>query len=192
MKTRRIQNNKWGAVAVEFAMTLPILLLLVFAGVELGRTSMLRHTADHAAYLAARDAIVPGADAASVRQKAIDHLEIHGVSDYVVTVTPNNIEAATSKVNVEVSFPISSNSIVIPEYFTGQVNGKCLLVTERPPAEMAVSIPSPPPPPAPPVVTIPNWDDDDDDDDVPYVPSPSPSPSPSPTPAPAPPPPPSL
>lgn len=144
------KQTRQGAATVEFAVTVPILLLIVFCGIELGRTSMLRHTADHAAYLAAREAIVPGADIDLVRQRAIDHLDAHGINDYVVTVSPDTITTDTTLVDVTVSFPAESNSFVIPDHYGGQLLGNCKLITERSPTTIAASLPEPPPPPAPP------------------------------------------
>ena len=65
MKTRRTNKPvthqpRLGATAVEFALTLPILFLLLFACYEMGRANMLAHATESAAYEAARVGIVPG------------------------------------------------------------------------------------------------------------------------------------
>lgn len=146
----RFPGRRQGATSVEFAMTIPILLLIVFGGIEFGRASMLRHTADHAAYVAARHAITPGASVDDVRQQAADHLDAHGVSDYVITVSPDPITYDTTLVEVSVSFPASSNSFVVPDYLSGDIHGNCEMITERPPIILANALPEPPPPPAPP------------------------------------------
>ena len=56
-RTNRIRRfpGRRGAAAVEFAMTVPILFMLLFAALELGRMNMIRQTANNAAYEAARD-----------------------------------------------------------------------------------------------------------------------------------------
>ena len=65
-------RQRHGAATVEFAVVLPLLVLLVFGSVELTRGLMLRHSADNAAYEAARTAIVPGATAEEAITRATE------------------------------------------------------------------------------------------------------------------------
>ena len=62
-RTNRVGRfpGRRGAAAVEFAVTAPILFMLLFGALELGRMNMIRQTANNAAYEAARTCIVPGA-----------------------------------------------------------------------------------------------------------------------------------
>lgn len=138
--------SRSGAMIVDFAVTIPVLVLIVFAGIELGRGSMLRHTADHAAYVAARKAIIPGATAAETIEAGEDHLERIGIKDVVVSLSPTTITESTNLVEVQVSFPVASNSFVAPAFLTGTVSGRCRLLTERPPMTMSANLPKPPPP----------------------------------------------
>ena len=191
-----INSNRHGATVVEFALVLPILLLFVFGGVELSRLAMLRHTANHAAYAATRKAIVPGANVANVIQKAEDHLAMIGISNASVTVNPSVITESTSIVEVEVTFPIADNSLVVPEFVSGTVTGKSAMMTERSKASMSGSLPAPPPPPPPPTPPTPPTPPAPTPPPVSPVPSPvipvpsPPSPPPPSTPTPPSPPPP--
>ncbi len=72
---RRIRR---GAAAVEFAITAPIFFLFLLAAFEFGWTNVMRHTADNAAYEAARTIIVPGATADEAKKKAKSLLKIVG------------------------------------------------------------------------------------------------------------------
>lgn len=177
-------SRRHGTTAVEFAVVLPVLVLLIFGGIELSRVSMLRHTANRAAYLAARDAMVPGADVAQVIQNAQDHLDAIGVEQAVITVNPSTIDDDTESVEVNVTFPVAGNSLVVPQFASGDVVGRARLMTERTGSQMATSLPAPPPPPAPPSPPP----------SSPATPTPPPAipPTPSPTPPPPPPPPPML
>ena len=60
---------------MEFAITAPIFFLFLLAAFEFGWLNVMRHTADNAAYEAARTAIVPGATAAEALAKATSLLE---------------------------------------------------------------------------------------------------------------------
>ena len=59
-----------GAAAVEFAITAPIFILFLLSAFEFGWLNVMRHTADNAAYEAARAAMVPGATTADATGRA--------------------------------------------------------------------------------------------------------------------------
>ena len=94
---------------------------------------MLRHTADNAAYEAARRAMVPGATAAEAKSKANAILNIVGTRNAVVTVSPAVINNATDKVTVTIDVPMKNNALVVPK-FTGKttLHSAATLRTERP------------------------------------------------------------
>ena len=172
------QLTRCGATTVEFAIASVALFMMVFGIVECTRISMLRHSADHAAYNAARKAMVVGANPAEIRQTALDHLAVLGVNSAVVTVSPASITDSTPEVEVTVSIPVASNSLVIPKFVSGSLIGSSKLVTERAPMQMSMSMPTPPPPPPPPTSPPPS--------------SPPPPPGPPSPPPPPPPPPPTI
>ena len=58
------EASRKGAQVVEFALTVPILFMLVMAGIEFYRISMLRQFAENVSYEAARNIIVPGSKVA--------------------------------------------------------------------------------------------------------------------------------
>ena len=177
------RSPRKGAATVEFAFAFTILVLLIFAGIEITRVSSLRHTVDHAAYLAARVAIVPGVDAAEVIARAEAHLGAVGIVGASVSVTPAVIEDDTTVVEVQVTMPIAANSFITPQFVTGNLIGRSALMTERSPMQMSANLPEPPPPPPPPPSDPedpppPGDDDDDDDDGGPADPPPPPPPPP--------------
>ncbi|KAA1259113.1 TadE-like protein [Rubripirellula obstinata] len=189
--------NRRGAATVEFAMVSIVLVLLIFGGIEMTRVSMLRHTVDHAAYAAARNAIIPGAKAADVIATAEEHLNNIGLAGATVTVNPAVIDDDSSVVEVQVRLPISENSFFTPEYLFGDLIGRSALMTERSPMQMSTSLPQPPPPtpsPQPPTPTPPipmppaNPDPPINDDGGGSTPPPPPTPPSSPPPPPPPPP----
>ena len=83
-----LTSNRRGATAVEFAITAPMFFLFLLAAFEFGWLNVMRHTADNAAYEAARTAMVPGATAADATTKAKTLLNIVGTRGATVTVTP--------------------------------------------------------------------------------------------------------
>ena len=63
-KNRIAHSPRKGAVLVEFAFVLPVILFSFAAMFEISRVLLLQHTADTDAYKGARIAMLPGATAA--------------------------------------------------------------------------------------------------------------------------------
>ena len=121
-----------GAVAVEFAITAPIFLVFLLAAFEFGWLNVMRHTADNAAYEAARTAIVPGATSAEALAKANSLLNVVGARGATVNITPTTITNSTAEITVAVDLPMSSNGLIVPR-FTGKtvLHSVSTLRTER-------------------------------------------------------------
>src|SRR6185312_7024920 len=115
----RRRDARTGAVAVEFAITAPIFFLFLLAAFEFGWLNVMRHTADNAAYEAARTAIVPGATAAEAVAKATSLLNVVGARGATINITPTAITNSTTAVTVAVDLPMSSNGLIAPR-FTGK------------------------------------------------------------------------
>lgn len=125
-------GQRRGAALVEFALTVPIFFLFLLAAFEFGWLNVVRHTADNAAYEAARTAMVPGATVAEAAAKANSILNVVGARSATITVTPNPITTATTQVKVEIDLPMNRNALVVPK-FTGAtvLHSESTLKTER-------------------------------------------------------------
>ena len=126
-------SNRRGATVVEFALTLPLFLLFLLAAFEFGWLNVVRHTADNAAYEAARQAVVPGATSAEATAKANQLLNIVGARGATVTITPNPLTSSADKVTVTIDVPMNKNGLLVPR-FTGKtsIHASSTLRTERP------------------------------------------------------------
>ena len=131
-RIRRLRCSRRGAAAVEFAFTAPIFFLFLLAAFEFGWMNVLRHTADNAAYEAARTAMVPGASAAEARNMANGLLQIVGARGATVTVTPPTITPETDEVTVEVDIPMNRNGLIVPRFSRSEaLHSESTLRTER-------------------------------------------------------------
>jgi Flp pilus assembly protein TadG len=120
-----------GAAAIEFAMTVPVLFLLLFGALELGRMNMIRQTANNAAYEAARCCAVPGATAAEGVAAAQKLLSSIGANGATITITPATIVNSTTSVTATVTIPYSTNVWVKPLYATsGSATATCTLTRD--------------------------------------------------------------
>jgi hypothetical protein len=131
MKQSKPQNRQ-GATAVEFALTAPLVFMLLFGSLELGHANMMYHTAEAAAYEGARKGIIPGATAADCVAAANDLLAITRTRGATVTVVPSTLTSSDEKLTVQIEIPYSRNSITVP-FFTRSltIRRECTLSRER-------------------------------------------------------------
>lgn len=121
-----------GATAVEFAITAPLFFLFVIAAFEFGRLNVIRHTADNAAYEAARHAMVPGATSAEAIAKADSILRIVGTRGSQITVTPATLTSDVDQVTVTVDVPLNQNGWIAPRSTAASsIHTSSTLRTER-------------------------------------------------------------
>lgn len=112
LRRRRSSRSRVGAVTVEVALCLPVLLLFLFGAYELGRANMLLHATESAAYEGARIGILPGANNAKIEAACESILRSVGVQDFNVIVEPANLNNATEKVKVRVEVPFQNNTTI--------------------------------------------------------------------------------
>ncbi|MFG0265011.1 MAG: TadE/TadG family type IV pilus assembly protein [Rhodopirellula sp. JB055] len=113
-------DARQGAVAVEFAIVVPLLFLFFFAGFEFMRVAMVRHTIDNAVYEGARVGIIPGGTNAEIQAEATRILGTIGIDDFTLEVEPANITDATQDITVRVTVPLDRNTYVPADYFLGK------------------------------------------------------------------------
>jgi|SRR4051812_48175351 hypothetical protein len=129
---RNVRRSRRGAAAVEFAITAPVFFLFLLAAFEFGWLNVMRHTADNAAYEAARAAMVPGATAADATNKANGLLNIVGARGATVVITPSVITPTTKDVTVAIDIPMNRNGLIVPRFTQKTVlHSESTLRTER-------------------------------------------------------------
>ena len=132
-----------GSAVVELALLLPILMLTFCAVLEFSHVLLMRHSADTAAYEAARSAIVVGASAADAEEAAAELLAAARIRNWEVRVDPVVITEATARVEVTVDIPFRSNAWISPFFFRESViSSSVSLLTERPSNVQLTGLPS--------------------------------------------------
>jgi Flp pilus assembly protein TadG len=81
MSVRRLPRGERGAVLVEFALALPVLLVLIAGTADLGFALHKYQAVTNAAREGARMAVLPGYSAADVQGRVTDYLTASGVRD---------------------------------------------------------------------------------------------------------------
>jgi Flp pilus assembly protein TadG len=118
-RSRKIASSdkRFGAVAVEFAMCLPLLMLLLLGCVEIAGANMIKHATESAAYEGARIGILPGATQAGVQRSVDQILSSVGAEGATVQVNPQVIVQDGEDVEVievVVSVPYARNAWIAP------------------------------------------------------------------------------
>lgn len=134
MHRRKQQRNQHrrGAAAVEFAMTAPLLFLLLYAALELGHANMCFNATEAACYEGARIGIVPGATAAECEAVANNILRISKIRGATVQVTPADLSVDTPSIRVQITVPYAGTSIVVPTFTRFlTIQRACELVREK-------------------------------------------------------------
>ncbi|WP_081613867.1 TadE/TadG family type IV pilus assembly protein [Rhodopirellula sallentina] len=119
----RRRLSRRGAAAVEFAVCLPILMLLVFGSIEASCMIFLKQTLNVAAYEASRVAIRDGQSTADGTLSARRILEGRAVNGFDIRF-PNGEALDTDRgdeVVVEVSAPSAPNSPLIGQFVANRV-----------------------------------------------------------------------
>lgn len=119
-KSQRGLPTRRGAAAVEFAIVASVFFLILSASFEFVRLNVIRHTADNAAYEAARHAMVPGATATEATSKANSILNVVGTRGATVTITPPVLGPDIPTVNVRIDIPLSNNGWIVPKFTSGK------------------------------------------------------------------------
>jgi Flp pilus assembly protein TadG len=127
----KIRRGRRGTATVEFAIVAPILFLITIAVLEFWRLNTIRYMAHQAAYQASRAGVVPGADAASLRQTALGVMSAIGTLGTTVDIDPPVIVDATEEITVTVRVPLAANAWFTPQFFTDpEITGRSTLKRE--------------------------------------------------------------
>jgi Flp pilus assembly protein TadG len=115
-----LQSNR-GAVAVETAVVMPVLVLVVLGTIEVCSMIFLQQSLEIAAYEGARAALVPKSKAGNVTFTTNQLLTARNVSSAAVSVTPANFDTLPygTIITVSASAPCNANSVVPPMFFSG-------------------------------------------------------------------------
>lgn len=107
---RRIRHRK-GAALVEFAIVIPVILLITFLIINVNSLFYLRQSLKIAGYEGCRAGIVKGASTLNVETQVKEILDLRRVNGYSVVITPTNIASLLPGefVTVHISVPANSN-----------------------------------------------------------------------------------
>ena len=142
-------RNRRGAAAVEFAVILPVLVLLLLGGVEVGRAVMVQHALQEAAQAGCRIYTVKDKAESDVEQmvaKAMSGASIAGYKINFEPATKKEIDKHMEPVTVTVSVGYQDIAWSKPWFMSGAtLVGRCTMPADLEEVGAASSTPSDPP-----------------------------------------------
>ena len=115
------RKHRRGAAVVEFAMVVPVFVLLIFGMIEFGRAVMVQQVLVNATREGARQAVLDGSTLTDVQARIDVYLSASVINGATTTVTPDPQAAGFgAPVTVTISIPFEDVSwFPIPQYLGG-------------------------------------------------------------------------
>lgn len=126
-------KTRGGVAAAEFAVCLPIIVLLVLAMIESCTMIFLKQSLTVAAYEGVRTALQQNAVGSDVRRASQQILTERRVRGTTISISPNNFEALPvgQYVQVTVTAPADLNSVIPGNFFRGKtLSGTATMMKE--------------------------------------------------------------
>lgn len=131
-------SRRRGAATVEFAVVLPLLLVMLLGIIEMGRAMMVGEVTAAAARLGARAAVISGATNSQVVSTVSTYLQAGGVKNATTVVSVNGASGADlstasagDAIQVLVQAPMNSNAWAVNSFFSSKsISGVATFVKE--------------------------------------------------------------
>lgn len=111
MSARGLSRARRGAESIEAAVTLPIVLLVIFSGLEYAWALVRTVQLDQVATVGARHAALDGSTAGDVQSRVTSALDSLGISGAQVTIDPAQPEAAAPGTAISVRVEVEYSSV---------------------------------------------------------------------------------
>lgn len=113
-RKRKAARNRKGAAVVEFAVCLPLIVLIMLGSIEAANMLFLRQALVQASYEGAKAAVKPESDNATVTLIANQVAEGRRLSGFTIETTPADVSSVPQGdlIRVRASAPVNSNSFI--------------------------------------------------------------------------------
>lgn len=130
--TNRAEKRR-GVAAVEFAVCIPLFLLLTIGAIQTTDAIYLKNSLRVVAYEAVREGVKPTGTNATVSARANEIITARNVQGATVTTSPADITTANAGdyITVTVTAPANSNTIMPNWFFTDKIIKDELVMTRE-------------------------------------------------------------
>lgn len=121
--TRHHAGRRRGVAAVEFAVCLPVIILVVFGAIEASSFIFLKQSLSVAAYEGIREAVRTDSTTAEATLRAENILSSRFVQDFQISFPDGNVETAErgEPIVIEVTAPTQTNSPLAGNFVTNRI-----------------------------------------------------------------------
>ncbi len=117
-RRRCLQIRRAATTAVEFAIVLPLVLLIVFSLMEISRAVTISDSAKTSVIAGSRQALVAETTNTNVQAEMERILDLFGVRSRQIVVTPAVINPTVQEVSIQITVPFdSSNGLYFGQLF---------------------------------------------------------------------------
>lgn len=118
----RQARKRSGVAAVEFAVCLPVIVLLVFGSIEASSFIFLKQGLAVAAYETTREAARSGSDSGQATARGQNILNSRNINDASISIASGEVSEIPpgQEIIVEVSAPTSTNSPLLGRFLTNR------------------------------------------------------------------------
>ena len=130
--TNRTEKRR-GVAAVEFAVCIPLFLLLTIGAIQTTDAIYLKNSLRVVAYEAVREGVKPTGTNTTVSTRANEILTARNVQGGVVTTSPSDVStaAAGDSITITVTAPANSNTIMPNWFFTDKIIREQMVMTRE-------------------------------------------------------------
>ena len=132
MKLRKRRTNRHGAAVIEFAICLPVMLVLVLGAIESCSMIFVNQSLNVVAYETVRATVKSNAQPGDGQARAQQVIAERRLKKAVVTFNPSNPELADrgTPITVTVTAPTSDNSVMRMDFFSGSLQAVAVMNKE--------------------------------------------------------------
>ena len=107
---RRQHIRRAATTAVEFAIVCPMVFLIIFSLFEVSRAVTISDSAKTSVIAGARESLIANTSAANVREEMERILDLFGVTNRDITVTPETIDDTVNEVTIVINVPFATGN----------------------------------------------------------------------------------
>jgi Flp pilus assembly protein TadG len=129
----RPRLGRRAAAVVEFAVVVPVLILLIFGMIEFARLMMVEQVLTNGARVGARKASLPGTTSSDVTTAVSSYMTNSGLSGFTTTVSPDPSTANPyDSITVTVSIPFNNVSwLPVPMFLGGKTLSSSVIMAKE-------------------------------------------------------------
>jgi len=130
--TKRQQRRRRGSATIEFAVCLPVIVVLVFGAIECASMIFVMQSLNVVAYEGVRTAIRPNVKTSDVNTRCDQVIQERKLKEATFSINPTNIADVErgEVVTIDVTASANANSVMKLKFFSGDLSAQATMNKE--------------------------------------------------------------